>query len=448
MDRDRASADAVAAIARPHLEQGEDAVPVNVARTIEYFLQRKLWFRLSRNPKVLSCRDAASRRHRLGHVGIALQDELRSYLMSALDSDGQSVFVVFHCRGTARFNFATATALPELQGLQLRKASESEVDGSSVGYGLVNPFTAQHVLGHSGATILQFFDPSVIDGSGETGTMMTNAGDHTWAIEFNPRELLGSSEAPGKLAPIAAPEESERVVKPVGILTGNAPESGALLWKKINARVRELLGEDFRGDVSYPRTIVHSVPAMGWTMELAEREEAIYSMVSSEIQSMAIQGADLVAIACNTTQYFVNRLNQSVQPRPFKLVSMVDAVDRFLASCGDERVFVAGIGYVTNEPRWSAFAETLARDNVVLPDDRQSMMIEQLAYRVKQGAPENEIYQKFRTLIRSAGTSKILLLLTELSMIMDLFPRTNLGSIKIVDSLSLYADLISAEAVT
>jgi len=36
----------------------------------------------------------------------------------------------------------------------------------------------------------------------------------------------------------------------IGIITGNAPDSGIHLWQEINKFIREAMGEKFQGDIS------------------------------------------------------------------------------------------------------------------------------------------------------------------------------------------------------
>src|SRR6185312_13357992 len=126
--------------ARKLVRSDEVDFPVGVVETIRFFVQRGVWFRLTRNPKVFSCRDAARRRSRLGRQGIALADELRSYLAQTQDERNVTIYVLLHCRGDASVDFETAARVPVLRGLTLRRADVREFDARDIGYGLINPF--------------------------------------------------------------------------------------------------------------------------------------------------------------------------------------------------------------------------------------------------------------------------------------------------------------------
>jgi aspartate/glutamate racemase len=430
--------------ATKHLRKGETAVPAGVVATIRFFVTNGLWFLLSRNPTVMSCRDAAYRRNRLGHRGIPLADELRSYLAEGTDADGRTIYVLLHCRGDASIDFHLVSQVPALQTVQLERATIHEFGEERIGYGLVNPFTAPGVLAKR-STVVQVFDPSVFDGSGETKTMMTNAGDKTWAVEFNPRELmdkLGYGFAiVEQIVPVAYRRHIEDTL-PIGILTGNAPESGSLLWRKINRQFRSRRGESFRGDVSYPRVLVHSLPAMGWSMELAERESQLFPQIRSEVASMTQSGAAILAFACNTTQFYELEIMNNLAPTGARYLGMSHLIRKWIEDNKNRSIFVAGIGYVTGDKQWSAFPFLRDFPNVRLPDEHQASLIQRLAYEVKQNGVNSGSYQKFRQLVRMSNSEKVLLLLTELSMILERFPRDIIGKTKIVDGLDLYADTI------
>jgi aspartate/glutamate racemase len=426
------------------LHRDECEIPPGVVSTIKFFVRNDLWFVLSRNPTVLSCRDAASRRTRLGHLGIPLSDELRSYLAEGVDRDHRPFYVLFHCRGDASIDFELVAQIPALQGIRLERAQIQEFDEDGIGYGLVNPFTAPSVLAKR-CDVTQVFDPSVLDESGETKTMMTNAGDKTWAIEFNPHELIRRL-GPGfaaveKIVPRHYKHHSEDTL-PIGILTGNAPESGSLLWKKINRLFRVRRGDSFRGDTSYPRVLVHSLPAMGWSMELAERDSLLLPRIRNEVETLTRGGAAVLAFACNTTQYYEPEIARDLAPTDARFVGLSGSIREWLERDKGSSIFVAGIGYVTTGRHWSAFPFIHDAANVRIPDDNQAIAIERLAYEVKQNGVNARAYQKFRQLIRSANAKKVLLLLTELSMIFESFPRDTIGKTQVIDGLDLYAEAI------
>lgn len=420
---------------QPHSEK----LPANVQLTKNFFSSAGLWSRFARNPPVTSCREAANRRERLGYVGIPLSDELRSYVLRAKSKTGDFKYVLLHCRGTQSISFDAVSRLDYLRDWTIQKANLSELNEGTVGYGLVNPFTAETIFGEQ-AKIIQIFDTGLLEDSGAIGTMMTNAGERTWAVEFAPKELVEHFLNNGsQLESIAEHADDEKNSRSIGILTGNAPESGGLLWRKVNEKHRSRLAEDFRGDVSYPDVQVHSRPWMGLSMELSTRSKMIEKRVIQEVKTMSNGGADLIAFACNTTQYYRRQVDAALSDTGSEFVSLPISLEKWLRSKGGSSVFVAGIGYVTEDSNWSAFRFLHSAQNVHLPDQEMTIAITDLAYQVKLNGVDGKSYQKFRSLFRNIRADYFVLLLTELSLIFEKYPRSEFGGLKIVDSMDLYA---------
>lgn len=435
--------------ARILLEDAETAIPAGVVQTVRFFVDCGIWFRLSRNPPVHSCREAAAQRYRLGRQGIALADELRSYLAESRDPENTPAYFILHCRGDASIDFDAVAQVDIAKQLRLTRANTKEFGEGDIGYGLINPFSAPEILSARGR-VSQIFDPSLLDGSGETATMMTNAGHREWAVEFDPREVIavaGTEFATiAKITPKGYQRHSEDSA-PIGILTGNAPESGALLWRKINRAYRNARGDTFRGDASYPRVLVHSLPAMGWSMEIGTRSARLWPLIAGETEKMAQDGARVIAFACNTTQYFADDCDQILKPYDASYVRLSDTIKKWLIANQKSRVFIVGIGYATSNSDWSAFPFLREMENVVLPTETQSRFIEALAYEVKNNGVTDVAYQKFKSLVRRADADLVLLLLTEASLIFDVYPRSRFGDLQIKDAIDLYAETIVAKSM-
>src|SRR5258708_3433627 len=144
--------------------------------------------------------------------------------------------------------------------------------------------------------------------------MMTNAGDLTWAVEFFPDRLIDivDNAIVEKIA-VPDPEEESRSWgmdehRVIGIITGNSPESGMLLWNYVNDYVRDILDQACYGDFSMPRVRVDSFPEMGLSMELESREAEVWRALRSSVIGLGRQGIRFLAIADNTTQYFAPQI--------------------------------------------------------------------------------------------------------------------------------------------
>lgn len=421
--------------AKELLLAGETELPDGVKTSIRFCVKHGLWYLLSRNPPVTSCRDAASRRSRLGYLGIPLSDELRSYLAEQKSEDGTTAYILLHCRGHQSFDFEKISEVSELSDKEIVKANVSETHGKGIGYGLINPFTVHDIIG---GQLQQVFDETVISQPGDTYTMMTNAGDRTWAIEFDPRELVILKEF--ICADVANIHEVEPEQASIGILTGNAPDSGALLWNLINTKSREKLGGQYKGDISNPQVHISSAPFMGWTMELSQREKFIEELVMQEVAELRSVGVKKIGIACNTTQYFNPKILKALSGDSASYISLPDTVEKFIDSHEEEQIYVVGIGDVVSNSKWSGFKFLHEKANVIMPSPDQIEYITRLAYLVKETGVTPRTYQMFRSVIRRSPAEKVLLMLTELSMIMAQYRRKKFGGHDIIDSMELYAE--------
>jgi prolyl-tRNA editing enzyme YbaK/EbsC (Cys-tRNA(Pro) deacylase) len=343
-------------LAKGLLREREDAVPEGVIRTIDFLSGHGVDFRLSRNRPVTSCRDAANARQRLGKVGIPLWDEMKSAVYEYLTSSGESRVVCVHCRGDRRVLESELAAHLGAEGLLNRMRPEKLQESFDMKRGEVTPFSKK--LADSSTHI---FDRDLLRPISVPNTVMTNANDLSWAVEFNVEELRQG--LPKQEVVAVSDEESEsgrtlrgvRDRRTIGIITGNGPESGMLLWELMNEHIRFFLGTESGGDVSMPPVVVYSRPEMGLSMELRKRQQATWKAIRETVQRACIGGASLIALACNTTQYFSSRIRQECEKWGARFISIPDCLELFLRKEGIRRARLAGIGLVALSKEMSAF---------------------------------------------------------------------------------------------
>jgi len=155
----------------------EELIPHPVQSTIRFLETRGVAAKFSRNPVAFGCEDASTKRLRNGRRGIPLADELKS-LAGAYVTGGSAEHVFLcHIPANRRFDIRkirAALAAPQ----RPRWLSAEGCQRLGIGFGRVNPFLdgLRHI-----------FDRSLL---GREGSMMTNAGDRTWAVEFDPADLI------------------------------------------------------------------------------------------------------------------------------------------------------------------------------------------------------------------------------------------------------------------
>ncbi len=374
------------------------------------FTERDMWFETTtnaNNQEALGCWDAAHKRVRLGHQGIQIYAELKSGLYSYL-KDGKAREVLVHCRGNHEVDEE------KIKGVVRADVQRTKDDDK---FGLVNPF-----LGFDEPDILQIFDTSILNQKIIPYTMMTNASDRRWGIEFKPLQLIDN--LPNKMVADVVLDSTKFDVPRhrIGILTGNSAESGILLWEMINTRIRETLGDNnFLGDISMPEVIVESLPEMGLSMELDLRKEEVRETVTKGVTNLCKQGATIVCIACNTTQYFSPECKEICDKHNAKYVRMSEVTSDYLKRNNVKEFDFLGIKFVSDFENWSDFKELKKEFSLNLPKEEDISKISQIAFEVKQGGSSGEgmkTLQELRKLIDAAtNTQTVVFALTELSVL-------------------------------
>jgi aspartate racemase len=437
------------------LRDGEARVPPAVRRTAEFLSRLDIWWELSRNHEAFSCRDAARKRRRLGHEGIELWNELKSYFGRFRNASGQYQYFLAHCRGDRTIHTARLAEALHAQG-EVVRVEEEELTGLGLRYGVVNPFETWSLSGYEldgrllAAPVLQVFDPELTRRIGIPGTVMTNAGDLTWAVEFDVVDFIQKVDN-ALVADIAEPDPENdatlwgaREVQTIGILTGNAPESGMHLWTDINRHVRDLLGSLSCGDVSMPPVTVFSLPALGLTMELDRREEEIWPHLRKSVVDACRSGVRLLAIACHTTHYFTPQIRAICGEYSTEFVSVAEVLGEWLRHQGIEELALVGIRHVSDLDEWSAYREPLQGLRVEKLSDRAKQLLAELAYQVKaEGATHPGLNRLRDILQKEVKSPTVVLALTELSILLSLQRKPGRSGRQIIDPLALYAEAIA-----
>lgn len=419
-------------------------LPWNVRSTVDFFNRRKLWHLLTRNSVATSCADAAARRYRLGRLGIALYDELRSFCGAAYLADGSRRAVLCHCRANAHFDLEAVAQLLSVSQPIVRLPAD-EMSENHAGYGTINPFSEP-------SRYLQVFDEDILVRYTAPHTMMTNAGEQTWAVEFKPLDVINALQREStqvQLGKITARRSKPKRIPVFGIITGNGPESGMALWRYLNEEIRARLtcNQRMRGDLSYPKVIIQSIPEMGLSMELPEREEEIWCVVKDAIEQLIRCEVTHLAIACNTTHYYSDRIRH-IYGTAIQFVSMVDVTSDHMRKVNAEDATIIGIPIVAGLGEHSAY-KSLASLGVHPLDERYRPYIQEMAYLVKQWdarSPDTRSLNRLQHVMRSGiSTSQVLVASTEVSVLLERFPRLRerIGGKIVVDSLRLYGQALA-----
>lgn len=422
---------------------GETTPPSPVLKTAAFFERCGHWCLLARNTKALSCRDAANKRYRLGKLGIPLEDELKSFLGQYVGTDGRTRYVAVHCRGDQLLDIGKIRqALGTSSNVERLITTDSSEEAANL-YGLVNPFSLAD--GFQGEPVVQLFDQSVLDFRGLPNTMMTNAGDRTWSVEFRPRDVI---EALGDWAKVTDATEAPAIRQEgpvtIGIITGNAPDSGIILWQHINRRVQEVMGSRFQGDLSYPPVSVRSVPGLGLSMELDKRAEQVWEQLEPAVRSLCEEGARLLCLACHTNHYFTERIRAVAAGYGANFISVAETVGEWARHNQVPELTLVGISYVAGLGEWSAYRQLSGVVRVEPLSEKGLERIHELGYHVKQEGATEAGRNRLRSILNDeAHTSHVVIALTELSILLDSQRKPGKSSRVIVDALRIYGEEIA-----
>jgi aspartate/glutamate racemase len=415
--------------------------------------------------KVRSCRQAVKYRERVGsgaNGGIPLWAELKSLVGQVVDDEGK-VLEVFaaHTRANTRFvpekllvtlGFEPGTAhlRPLVADAADREEEPDEPLGLDTGddgwFGLVNPFNVDIVIASlTGAPvdidqITQIVDDSIALDGGIPNTLMTNLGERSLAVEIHAGDLVEAITALSprtKVADVAEPDPiwlgrdgthprdywlqlPPPTGPKIGILTGNGPESGRALWTDLSDALRSIYR--FVPDVLAPEVMVTSVPAMGLSMDLVDRETEVEEVVLRGMRELLDAGCQLITVACNTTIYFARQIEALCASYRAEFVSIADAClpavrNAVAAAGGEEQVGLIGIGAVVDmEAGYSGYRAPLEDAGLkVVP-----CPADDLAFAVKSQQTSKEFVTEFTRLMRQklpVEVTVVVLALTEVSMV-------------------------------
>ena len=412
------------------MNNNEKILPEEVQNNIHFLESKNTWHILSNNPKVVSCKDAAANRERLGNRGIPIFDELKSELGFFIDKENRKQQVLVHCRGNQK--------LDRLKISGVLNSEYQRISSSEGIKGLINPFGKQF------RNLLQIFDISTTKRFHPPYTMMTNAGDFEYALEFEVNSLIDTLENTQVEDIIRVDNYNNYIRHKIGILTWNGPDSGFLLWKKINESVKGRLGDRFfKGDLSYPEIIVTSVPDMGFSMELDKRSNATENMVVKSVVDLCKNGITLMCIACNSTQYFKEKIENICKLYDVRFISIPDVINDYLEKNMIKSFDFLGVSHVVDFKKLSAFKELYNKYTIPILSADAIIKISDMAFAVKRKELNKARGSLINLIKNNTQHDTIIVASTEVSMILSEY-RDIIRSKTVIDTLQLLASQVAA----
>lgn len=429
-----------------------EKVPDVVLRCANQLKRFSIWHQFSRNTPAMSCQDAAQKRKRLGHNGIPLWDELKSFLGEYYDSHGHRKLFLAHCRGDRKLDLEKLLQALGFAGEIRRvslKAEERLWSDHRVSYGTVNPL--MEIAG-----VVQIFDYELHRPVGVPGTVMTNAGDFTWAVEFDPAELVLKLPE-SRWADIVQPQtEVEDPIRwgvrdpqTIGILTGNPSDSGLELCAAINHHVRQLLGRNSLGDVSMPKIVIVSTPQIGISMEMDQRESPLKGALLDGIDELCSAGAKILVHPAHTTHYFAAEIAARAAEKGARFLSIAEVTAAKLKAIGVKEIALLGTRYVTDFSQpWSVYKDAFEGIRIHTPSPSGWKKIHDLGYEVQQRGLTPLCFNWMRDLLREEVPSScqhVVLAMTEFSPIVRRLKSRGRQGKNLIDPVNIYGRATAVE---
>lgn len=200
----------------------------------------------------------------------------------------------------------------------------------------------------------------------------------------------------------------------IGIITGAGPDAGIDLWQKILKHNKALYQQSdlyhYMGDLSAPEVVVHSLPQLGFAMDIKQHEALLWEQLKTALARMCLQ-VDFVCIACNVLHYFVDKIKQLKLDVEF--VSIVDVVEQYLKK--NTNVALLSISNVIEFGQYSPYSKSAEKYPIETP---ASAAMDKLVHSIKnQGAEHPDTVAQFSSILATLKADKLVLACTDLPLL-------------------------------
>lgn len=204
----------------------------------------------------------------------------------------------------------------------------------------------------------------------------------------------------------------------IGILTGSGPDAGIDMWVAILDRWRAVLGARYGGDGDAPSVLVHSVPELGASMDLARHVDSLRTIVLDHA-TVLDRACRAWVIACNTLNWFEAAIREANPSTTF--VSFRSVVEALVRAHPARSSVLLGARPVAELGPWSPYAALAP--TVIAPDEVLLAETHRLIVDVKRIGACAELTARLDTLCRDLPATQVLLACTELPLIAGGDPR-------------------------
>jgi len=210
--------------------------------------------------------------------------------------------------------------------------------------------------------------------------------------------------------------------KKIGIITGSGPEAGLDLWQKVLDANKQILKDEYHGDLDAPDVTILSLPKLGYSMELEKNYDMVWEVLKEAVEDIC-KRVDYFVIACNTLNVYENKIQEIGLKHKF--LSTLDVVKDYIETNSLDKVAIIGALPVLEMKEFSVFKSLNDTFNVEVPKDFQG--VHNLIYDVKKyGGQKHKVIDDFRHIVDKLDSKDVFLACTELPLIKLVYKEKNL----------------------
>jgi aspartate racemase len=210
-------------------------------------------------------------------------------------------------------------------------------------------------------------------------------------------------------------------MKIIGVLGGMGPESTALFYRRLITQCQSQYGA--KQDEDYPEIFIYNLPIPDPVRGIKETETRA-SLVSG-IKKLESIGVDLIAVPCNTIQYFINDMRKTVS------IPVIGIIEETVKEVKGKKI---GLLATTPTVKNKLYSEA----DLIVPKKSEQIKINQIICQILAGKLDNTSKLKlmqFAKLLKSRGADAIVIGCTDLSVVDELASLPY-----VIDSLNILAE--------
>ncbi|MDD4715777.1 MAG: amino acid racemase [Oscillospiraceae bacterium] len=197
--------------------------------------------------------------------------------------------------------------------------------------------------------------------------------------------------------------------KTLGVIGGMGPLATCLFYQRIIQRTDALRDQDHIPMIIFSHcTMPDRTEAI-----LNGREETVYSLLLEDARKLEREGAGAIAIPCNTSHYFADRLQDQLS---VPIVNMVRETVRAMKERGARKVGVLGTDGTIQTGLYQKECKDLGLFSVIPSPETQKAVMYMIYKEIKKGRSGSPVlFAGIDRELREAGCDGAILACTELS---------------------------------